>query len=519
MIKCKNKIWIENISDLFCNFQILPLGCDTLESKINAITRFIIIIFILLLLVFNIKISLVFLTLSLTIIIIYYYISKNKKMSKENFMYKQKSTSPQLVSPKMFAAGPNGYAATYRAKQEVNPKNKQVDIILDRPTAYRFCNDDVEFNFNNISENGVENFMYNNQKLAGQCNPKTLIPPVITPPCADLSYWKANNLVTHSHVNDMRQIDNYRSGYQVSSSCGNTSGMYINNNGSDGDVLVRPTKASNKQLKYKNNNYDNNKIFSKENNVMENFEMNTRNDFPPVFEIKPNESGQINLSCGYNPSQLSEAGLPTNYGAGNCEKDPLFKNYNQNLFTQTIQPGAYSYNEVNEPINSNIGISFTQQFEPVTRKTSNNGNVLYTEHDPRIFDDNIIEPIEETVNESNVYDPRFSGYGTSYRSYTDNNLGQTKFYYDDINSIRMPNYIARSTVDFLPFADTYGPMVSGDGNENNSVIRDLVDDAWTRNSLEFRTGMQQSLMRKRNAEGWQQRQAPIHKGNQRMLRG
>ena len=270
MIKCKNKIWIENISDLFCNFQILPIGCETLEKKINAITRFILIIFILLLLVFDFKISLVFLTFSLTIIIIYYYISKNKKMTKENFMYKQNLT-PQLA-PKMFSAGPNGYAATYRANEQVNPQNKHVDIVLDRPTAYRFCNDEVKYQFNNITENGVENFMYNNQKLAGQCNPKTLIPPVITPPSADLTYWKANNLVTHSHVNDMRQIDTYRSGYQVSTCCGDTSNMYISNNGSDGDMLIRPIKTATNKIKYKHNNYENNKVFLKE-DLKENFKL------------------------------------------------------------------------------------------------------------------------------------------------------------------------------------------------------------------------------------------------------
>lgn len=519
MIKCKNKIWIENFSDLFCSTKILPIGCETLENKLNSITRFVILIFILLLLI-DLKISLIFLIVSLTIIIIYYYISKNKKMSKENFISNQQLNKNKNTSNIMFSAGPNGYANTYRAKEQINPSNNHIEVLFDRPTSYRFCNDETKFNFNSTDENGVETFMYNNQKLAGQCNPKTLIPPVIVPPSADLSYWKANNLVTHSHVNDMRQIDNYRSGYQITTCCGDTSNMYISNDGTDGDVLIRPPKNCNK-INYKKNNYESNKVFQ-ENNIKENFSIindNINDTINDNIHIKPYQSGQLNMACGYNPSQLFEAGLPTNYPSGNCEKDPIFKNYNENLFTQTIQPGVYTYNQVNEPINSNIGISFTQQFEPVTCKKTDNGNVLYTEHDPRIFDDNIIEPIEETVNESNVYDPRFSGYGTSYRSYTDNNLGQTKFYYDDINAIRMPNYIARSDVDFLPFADTYGPMISSDGNQNNSIIRGLVDDAWTRNSLEFRTGLQQSLMRKRNSEAWQQRQAPIYKNNQRMLTG
>lgn len=506
IFKCKNKIWIENICDLFCDFKILPIGCQSLEMQMNSITRFVIFIFILLLIIFDLKKSLIFLSISLLFIIIIYYILKNKKMNtSENFTYKQLASKN---NPEIFSSGPRGYAAQNRANIKTNPITNHTDILLNRPNNFRFCDDEVTYAVNN------ENKMYNNQKLVGQCNPKTLIPPVITAPSHDLSYWKANNLITHSHVNDLKQIDNYQSGYQVSTCCGDTDGMYIGPKSMfEEDTLVRPNNSCDKMYNYKKNNYDSNKMFVRENyqtqNTRENYEI------PPVFEIKPNESGQVNISCGYNPEQLFQAGLPTNYPAGNCEKNPIYKQYNDNLFTETIQPGVYTRNQINEPINSNIGISFTQQFEPVTCKTNNRGDVMYTEHDPRIFDNDIIEPVEETVNESNVYDPRFSGYGTSYRAYTDNNIGQTRFYYDDINSIRMPNYIARSKIDFLPFADTYGPMKNENGNEYNSIIKGLADDAWTRNSIEFRTGIQQSLMRKRNAEGWQQRMAPINTSNQR----
>ena len=516
ILKCKNKIWIENISDLFCDYKLLPLGCQTLECTINAITRFIFFIFILILIAFDLKKSLIFLSLSLLFIIIIYYILKNKKMNNyENFTYTEKMT-PQN-SPSMFVQGTNGYTRNNRADIKINPVNDTKNLLINRPSTFRFCDDEVKAEFND------ENYMSINQKLVGQANPKTLIPPVIVPPSHDLSYWKANNLITHSHVNDLKQIDNYQSGYQVSTCCGNTDDKYIvpKNYGRNNTVSYNYLKSNIENLKplYKQNNYEKNKLFTKKDTI-ENF-TSTRNNLniPPVYEIKPNESGQVNVSCGYNPEQLFEAGLPTNYPSGNCQKNPVFKNYNQNLFTQTIQPGVYTTTQIDEPINSNIGISFTQQFEPVTCKSNSRGDVLYTEHDPRIFNENIIEPIEESVNESNVYDPRFSGYGTSYRSYTDDNLGQTRFYYDDINAIRMPNYISRSDVDFLPYADTYGPMINQDGNEHNSIITGLVDDSWTRNSVEYRTGLQQSLMRKINAQGWQQRQAPISKGGQRMLGG
>ena len=110
-----------------------------------------------------------------------------------------------------YSMGKNGFASKHRGIV-----NKNNDLIMERPTAFRFCNDEVPFKFND------EKYISINQKLVGPPNPKTLIPPVIVPPSHDLSYWKANNLITHSHVNEKLQIDNYQSGYQVSTCCGNT---------------------------------------------------------------------------------------------------------------------------------------------------------------------------------------------------------------------------------------------------------------------------------------------------------
>ena len=148
------------------------------------------------------------------------------------------------------------------------------------------------------------------------------------------------------------------------------------------------------------------------------------------------------------------------------------------------------------------------------------GQVNYTQHDPNIIEPLYTPPEAPTINESNVYDPRFSGYGTSYRAYTDDNIGQTRFYYDDVDAIRMPNYIVRSNIDFAPFADSYGPIPGGDefGNKNNPDIRALANDAFLQSAITQRTSLQESLMRKRNSEMWQLRKAP-RGGQQRMMGG
>jgi hypothetical protein len=262
----------------------------------------------------------------------------------------------------------------------------------------------------------------------------------------------------------------------------------------------------------------------KENFTLEEFINNNANNNGTRIPIE--NVGLVNKKCGYNPQQFEKSGIPVNLDLGRCQTNPDLKDYNKNLFTQIIQPGAYTVNEVNEPINSNIGISFDQQFEPLSYDKNEFG-VMFTEHNPldpnldpkdnilKYNDNGVIEPITQ----SNVYDPRFSGYGTSYRAYSDKNLGQTRFFYDDVDSIRMPNYITRSKIDFADFADTYGPMNNQYGNVDNSNIRALANQKFLDDALEFRTGMQERLLRKRNSEMWQTRVKPKRTENQRMLGG
>ena len=176
----------------------------------------------------------------------------------------------------------------------------------------------------------------------------------------------------------------------------------------------------------------------------------------------------------------------------------------------TFSIDIFTYNEIIEPINSNIGISFNQQFNPLTSFADKHG-VNYIEHDPLSFSKESKKEHVETAAEYNMYDPRFTGYGTSYRSYNDNNLGQTKFYYDDVNSIRMPNYITRTNIDFALYADSYGPLSdkNKNGNINTHNIRQLAQDSFLNANIEQRESLSESLMRKRNSELWQLRKYPI----------
>ena len=193
---------------------------------------------------------------------------------------------------------------------------------------------------------------------------------------------------------------------------------------------------------------------------------------------------------------------------------------------QPMKPGVVPESSVpvaKEPfefpyeIKSKVKINNTDN---LFHKGFKNNSMFHDSYNENIFTQNqepnyeYIEPPED-VNTSNVYDPRFYGYGTSYRGYIDNVVGQPRFYYDDVDAIRMPNYISRNSIDVMPFGDAYGPDNYG-GNEYHSEITALADKHYLDSSLQFRTEMQERLMRKANSNQWQQRMFPINRNGQRM---
>jgi hypothetical protein len=301
-----------------------------------------------------------------------------------------------------------------------------------------------------------------NQKLTGyQQHPYTKIKPIIVAKSHDLDHWKENDLVKHSSTNNSNIRNNtYLSGYDISTCCG-----YLNE-----DSELVPT----------NSEYNNK-------NIIEKYGKEIKNVYDNMNEI---------------------GNIPYNIPTGKCNRNPLLSDYNKNLFTQIVTPGVYSYNEVNEPIHSNIGISAQQDLQPLHMERNENG-LFYNRKNV-----NMIETNNSTYNSTydineptydNVYDPRFYGYGTTYRSYLEPITGQVRFTYDDVNSVKMPNYISRSKIDHL----SYSNNDSENGNIHNPHIRSLVQDSWLRNSIDFRDDITEKLMRKKNNEAWQRRHAPI----------
>jgi hypothetical protein len=494
-------IWTNDIRVLLKDPIFIPTDDMTIEQQINCITRLVFGVFILFLIFMSSSInSFIFLLISLVIIIfIYnYYKRMYNKNTKENFTFK---------SPKY---SKDSY------KKPIYDTKKRV-----------FCDNFTELN-------PGPDYFSRNKLLTGPPQPRTFTKPVIVDPAYDLDAWRDNNNIVFSQINKQTNEDLYFSGVEPSTCCGNLENAYRIPDEIESNIFYKnipeTPKYFNKEeiIEPISEDFTYDKIPEQIKNKYGDF-MDRLSLTIPKSEVdidtKITENyidypGGVNRQCGYNPTQVYKSNLPSNYPASNCEQISNVANYNKNLFTQIVQPGVYYNSDVIEPVNSNIGISFNQQIEPTTCQFTNDGGILYKAHDPSMV--NVVRPndrdnITNSISNDNIYDPRSYGYGTSYRSYTHDVTGQTRFMYDDIDAIRMPNYITRSNIDFESYADSYGPLKEENGNPNNSNIRALAQDSWLRNSLQFRNDLTLARSRKQLAREWQQKAAPIHTMNTKAI--
>jgi hypothetical protein len=530
MLDTKNDFWYYNFNNLVNSNNIIPVHSMDSNEQLNSLSRFVILT-TLFLIPFSIQLSIVFFICSVFFVLLVFNItppSENKHLI-ENFELKK-----DLKHKYNNRNNKNNMTVKYSGDQNKklnvqysdNTKFNEYNYIT--PMSQQKCVETascakIPSIYSQIDPN--ENFYSVNQALAGPPSKRTLIAPVSVAPISDET-WRANNLATRSQINTETNVDESRSGYLISEetmACGDSCGQVCCDGVDKVNCRLIESQLLPRRVKTVSENIGK--------TLIENFELPNKTDtlkpevynYPYEKQNKPTSyevsdahySGQVLMSDGYHPEQIFENNLPSNLSVGKCAKNQVFNEYNKNIFTSNLQPDVYTRNQIIEPISSNIGISFTQQFEPISVQKDKNG-VTFIGHDPNVREfpkqeDQDLLPYDRLTHISDIYDPRFTGYGTGYRSYIEPVTGQPRFYYDDVDAHKRPSYISRSNVDFIPSSLSTQAIPSMDYfKEQNKYSRSIADKQFLDDGIGFRTELQERLMRKSNAIMEQKRRFPKH---------
>lgn len=438
-------------------------------------------------------------------------------------------------------------------------------------TSRRFCDDEI------LQTYDEKQYSYN-QALAGPANPRTLVPPVLIAPPLAFDFWRKNALVKHTRTNDSGADELYLSGFIPANCCDKTpcltrdtgcdsgygdsthdntgcagaaipSGRYI-----PADCVKRHTSISYDDLPaMRGPAVSPSKVpdAAAAVGIVEGFdETESGEQQAAQYLVWRNHARRLledsEMPVQTQPPPPQHKSAPTCAGI-QCQKLIHSKNvgavieqqptptidldnpYDVQLATQTLQPGAYFMNDIQEPILSNLGISWNQQNGPFI-KTPGGRYVelpaVFPKANNRIIDTAETKeptlPSPPVIGTDQVYDPRLSGYGSDNRTYIDPMTGQPRFMYTDVDAARAPNYITRNNIDFTQYGDSYGPVTyrsSQQGNPYTNSIRPLAENTFLQESLTQRDELMVRLMAKRNSEMFSVRKYPKNTSSQYMLGG
>ena len=367
----------------------------------------------------------------------------------------------------------------------------------------------------------VNEYSSENQNLAGCPIPKTRIKPIIVPPSMDISYWKNDNFYIRSGINTANNENMYKSGYAVtpcdlspSPNLPPVAPIYTQRY--DNSQIIEEYSPDARMLVQ-----DPDARLVNQNQFGVGRGKFKQDDVDCRALVKPFVQGNVNRECGYDVGQL-DYGLPVNAPAGNCQKNVRLKAYNEQLSRTPLQPGTVLRSQVEEPYNANMGISYTQQFNPLKYGMDASGQQTITTMDPNIIEPPLIISREDgSPTQYNVYDPRSNGYGSDNRSYVDNVTGQPRFYYDDVEGVRRPNYITRNKIDHTDILAPYGIMQER-GKSCSSLencARQAAENDFLVCSLQQREAFTQPYFTALNNKiGYQRKIAPLSRASRSSVR-
>jgi hypothetical protein len=322
------------------------------------------------------------------------------------------------------------------------------------------------------------------RRLIGGVNPRTLIAPIIADPISDMEAWGTDNYTIHSAINDYRSNDLFLSGYVTLDDCKCRGRCNCN-------------KGWKKPLIKEGFNAPSQTVLSSSKDIM------WPTDSTNVSGTLGPLTTKVNSSC--------RGTLLTDCGGENLLSGTADHNF--------LSPYDVSEQRLSRPqILQNYGISKIPE-KSVYTSITNGDDLLFVENSGKgkvaPFSQDYITGDEPSM----IYDPRRVGYSDNKRAYVDKLLGQPKFYYDDINAARAPNYITRNKIDIYSFGETTGRLRNPRDIQTCGDTNQLAVEEFHNSALQHRSDLMQSLMNKRNGEMWQLREFPISTNGQRMSGG
>lgn len=494
MSRCNSSFWLYSVKDLFCSIQIIPTTHMTKQQKFNALTRLVLILFLILWCI-DLKLASIFLILSLIIIIILYYLQRKPMTDiKENFTNSYNveyiQTPQTLLPPRSFKT------LKLEPIEEFTLYSEQQNTLCNTgvgPPGFQECVKPEKQPKNELESLIKYNTLLRDDPVTRKNRPD-FVKSLYQPPMFQTEAWADNDFTYLPGINREGLQDDGASGYYFDK---------------DKEGFITCDMKCKKQQLKENFVFEPSESYYP--NIQDKYEQ-IRHNKPSntCLDINQNLPESIDTSMGYYPKQNKRFNLPVNLDMGQESKQNVYKAYNKNTYTTSIQPSVIENSQIIDPsaFSANLGISFTQPLAKVSKETLPNGQLKYTVLDPKSalkegYSTNR-EAMNRAPNKYNVYDPRFSGYGTQYRSYVDPLTGQPRFFYDDINAIKLNTYVTRNNVDFT----NYGPGMSEYGEMDGGKMRRKVTDTFTYNTIAHRTDLQERLMRKNNQVAWQNKIFP-----------
>jgi hypothetical protein len=455
----KEKLWIDDINSFFGDWALIPTSKMTREEKLNTITRLILVISVILLLFGKKDASLYILIIGLLVVIVIYSQEKNIE-TVEGF-------------DPLESEGENNEIAINWGTPSSKGRNIGRTTLPGGRAPIFTC--DVTYYPTFISGNS-ENVIGKNAALTGPQNPKTLLPPPVAPPLGDLDTWKASEWTTHSHIN-ARTVQ-----------------------------------------------------YEDEAGPFHTFEHNTERVIP-VNCLSSYEDDQSNNPC--YKRYLSGIGVESEIGI----REPFEFTQNVGLvkdlefdnapmiepFINELQPGIYTSN-IDQPILDNLGLlpdmpqSQTTLFTPIINGKSRDNMQIYVEDKEADVIPSLNNSGYLTLDRAYELPQRYvrerlpKRYG-EWRPRRSIVPGDGRVGIENVNDLsgaeEMSQYYNKNKLDMFDVDET-APLYA----INPSAVQTHIDV-----TNRFRANMQETLMRKRNAESWARKQYPLDTNHRRMLGG